>query len=826
MQGVASIRRGRFALACLAVAASAAVSGPAAAEEPLPPARANHNLFGMTGLIDMPSAEMQPDGEVVFTSSFFGGYLRNTFSAQILPGIEGAFRYSILNEVFSEPGGALYDRSFDVKLKLIEEGRKWPGVVFGLQDFLGTGIYSGEYFAATKTLMDGDLKLTGGFGWGRFAGASGLSNPLCFNGNSLCTRDGPAATGGTVNFGGFFSGEDLGVFGGVEWRTPIDGLTFKAEYSDDLYWREEASGDFERKLPLNFGLEYRPWGGVEVGTYYMYGSEFGLRVTLSGNPFRPMATADNQPPGQPIRPRPVPERSALAGEMGEIRDLVTARTVTTRLGDAGLSELSVEARPDGQRWATAVLPPSADYLCPDEQAKAVDAELGMIDAVSFRHADGTSICTVALRPAAQEAIRQALHEAADYPTDWHADAAQRRAAVEQLTAALGADEIGLIGIDLRPTEVSVYIENRRFRAMPLAIGRTTRALANTLPPSVELFEIVPVEGGVPVASILLRRAAVEDLVGRPDAVRGSWLAAEVRDAELPDWGEIDGTLGQFPRPYWSVSPHLPISFFDPDSPLRFDLSLLAHAGVEFLPGLSVNATGMKRLAGNLSDIQFDSDSVLPHVRSDVRYYLQEGDPGLQRLTLDYVTKLDDDIYGRLSAGYLEWMYGGVSAELLWQPTGRNWGLGGEINWVKQRDFDQRFGFRDYDIVTGHASLYLDTGWHGMSAQLDAGRYLAGDWGSTLTLKRRFANGWELGAFATFTDVSFTDFGEGSFDKGIILTIPFDWALPFQTRDELSTVIRPLTRDGGQRVSIANRLYPTVEDLGRDELRGRWQEFWK
>ncbi len=33
----------------------------------------------------------------------------------------------------------------------------------------------------------------------------------------------------------FFHGEDMGFFGGVEWRTPIDSLTLKAEYSSDAY---------------------------------------------------------------------------------------------------------------------------------------------------------------------------------------------------------------------------------------------------------------------------------------------------------------------------------------------------------------------------------------------------------------------------------------------------------------------------------------------------------------------------------------------------------------------------------------------------------------
>jgi hypothetical protein len=165
------------ALACLALPVALALPGAPRAEEPVPPPRPSLNLFGMTGLIDMPTAEMQPDAQFNITSSYFGGFLRNTISTQILPGVEAAFRYSVLEDML--PGGeTLYDRSFDIKLRLIEESPQWPSVVVGLQDFLGTGVYSGEYFAGTKNFLGGDLKFTGGIGWGRFAGTNGVDNPL------------------------------------------------------------------------------------------------------------------------------------------------------------------------------------------------------------------------------------------------------------------------------------------------------------------------------------------------------------------------------------------------------------------------------------------------------------------------------------------------------------------------------------------------------------------------------------------------------------------------------------------------------------------------
>ncbi|MHA1529610.1 MAG: YjbH domain-containing protein, partial [Alphaproteobacteria bacterium] len=277
---------------------------------------------------------------------------------------------------------------------------------------------------------------------------------------------------------------------------------------------------------------------------------------------------------------------------------------------------------------------------------------------------------------------------------------------------------------------------------------------------------------------------------------------------------------------WAINPAVPINLFDPDSPVRFDIALVAGATVELLPGLRISGAVQKRLFGNLDENDQDNDSTLPHVRSDIARYQDEGDPALARLHADYLTKLGDDLYGRLSGGLLERMYGGVSAELLWKPAHQSWGFGGEINYVKQRDFDQLFTFRDYDVVTGHASFYWDTGWYGLSTQVDGGRYLAGDWGSTLSVKRRFANGWEIGGFFTLTEVPFSEFGEGSFDKGIFLTIPFNWFLPYESRSQFSMVLRPLTRDGGQRVSVPNRLYGIVKDMDRAGLRDTWGSFWE
>ena len=796
----------------------------AAGEEPRLPERPTHNLYGLTGLIDLPSAEMQPDGQISISTSYFGEYWRTTASAQIFPGVEGAFRYTVLDEFLAD-GETLYDRSFDVKIRVITESDLRPNVVVGLQDFLGTGVYSGEYVASTKRFFEGDLAVTGGIGWGRLSGVNGFDNVFCNAFDSFCDRGSRVEQGGKVRVGDFFQGEEMALFGGVEWRTPVDGLTLKAEYSSDDYAREEASGEFDRDIPFNFGVEYRPTPGLEVGAYYLYGSEFGVRLTVSGNPFAPGALFGDAPPPLPVNPRPLPPTDAPAVGLGSYSEITTGTAPITDYRAAGITGFAVEER-DGIRWATASLPPSAGDRCPAETATGIDAEAGMLDVVTYAHADGRAVCTVALRPEGTTAVRVAQRAATAYPTGWYDDAAVRKAVVRDFGNELEAEGIDLFGIEIRPERVTVYIENRRFFAMPRAVGRTARSLARTMPASVELFEIVPVEKSLPVAAISLRRSDVEDFVDRPDGARNIWAAARLEGAPKPNWSEVDETDEIFPRTSWGIIPYVPVSLFDPDEPLRADLQILLDGSVEVLPGLSASAQVSQRVVGNLDDITRESDSVLPRVRSDIAEYQRTETPVINRMTGDYVTKLDEDLYGRVSGGLLERMFGGISGEILWKPEDQSWGVGGELNWVQQRDFEGYFGFQDYDVVTGHGSLYWDTGFYGLAAQVDAGRYLAGDWGGTFTLKRRFANGWEVGAFFTLTDVPFDDFGEGSFDRGITLTIPFNWMLPLEGRGAYSTVIRPLTRDGGQRLDISNRLYPIVQDMDRGGFGTRSGGFWE
>lgn len=803
-------------------------ASPPRAEEPYAPPRPTHNLFGMTGLLDTPTADLQPDGQVSLTSSYFGGSLRTTLSAQVLPGVEAAFRYSFIDG--SGAIGSTFDRSFDVKIQLVEGNERWPSVAIGLQDFLGTGIYSGEYVVATKAFdigAWGTVNASGGLGWGRFASGSNVPNIFRGLDERFATRGGRDATGGTVNFGQFFQGRTMGFFGGLEWQTPVEGLSVKLEYNNDTYRRERARGEgFEPSVPINVGIDYRASEGIEIGAYYMYGTEFGVRLSISGNPFRPLSDFDEAPAPLPVITRdPLPNGSKVAA-LGEVRRALDGGT-TVRYADPRLRAVTIHKRLGNVRWADAILARRPN-TCPEELARAIDAEYGTVDLVTFKVSGSKVVCTVALRPAGEHAIRITSRSAAEYPIDWYQDEAYRAEIAKNLVELLKADSIGLYGVEVGQRRVSIFIENAKYHAHARAIGRAARALTRTMPPSIETFEVTTVEGSLPISTVIMKRSQLEDQVNRPDAANRAWVTSEIVEGIPIPWGTIEAPGGiEYPRFRWGISPATPANLFDPDQPVRFDLSVVASAKLELTPGFSISGAVSKRIIGDLDDITRTSNSLVPNrVRSEIAQYLREGDPALLQLTADYVSKFDHGFYGRVSAGLLERMYGGLSAELLWKPVDQSWGVGLELNWVKQRGFDTRFSFQDYDVATGHASFYWNTNYYGLFAQIDAGRYLAGDWGATFTLKRRFANGWEFGGFFTLTDIPFSQFGEGSFDKGLFLTIPFNWIVPFETRSTYPLLIKPLTRDGGQRLEVSNRLWNIVEGADEPHLRSGWEDFWE
>ena len=105
-----------------------------------------------------------------------------------------------------------------------------------------------------------------------------------------------------------------------------------------------------------------------------------------------------------------------------------------------------------------------------------------------------------------------------------------------------------------------------------------------------------------------------------------------------------------------------------------------------------------------------------------------------------------------------------------------------------------------------------------------GRYLAGDVGATLDFSRRFPSGFVVGVWATKTDVSAEVFGEGSFDKGAYMRIPFDLFTLESTRAVGGISWRPMQRDGGAKLERGFDLQTMTQSRSQQSRVERWEQF--
>ena len=390
---------------------------------------------------------------------------------------------------------------------------------------------------------------------------------------------------------------------------------------------------------------------------------------------------------------------------------------------------------------------------------------------------------------------------------------------QNLAKRLAADGIAVEDLAYTATTVQVRIRNGRIDAGSQAIGRTARALSHVMPASVEVFEIVPVVNGIGASKITIRRSDLEALEYTADNASLLRERVTVTDAgPAPAWSLGDEEL--YPKFSWSLRPVVRLS-----EPIEGDIGLRLSSTYDIAPGWVLSGSIYKEIASNRELSTSDSD--LPLVRTDSSRYNTFGDPALEKLTLAWFARPAENLYSRLSVGYLERMHAGVSGELLWKPVDSQLALGAELNYTRQRDTDGGLGFDEYnyDILTGYVSAYYDFG-NGYLGQLDVGRYLAGDVGATMSVDRVFANGWRVGAYATVTDASAEDFGEGGFDKGIRVTIPVNWALGTETRRGLDLNFRPDGGDGGARVFVDDRLYQSIREYHTDGLDPDWGRVWR
>jgi hypothetical protein len=652
---------------------------------------------------------MAPDGTLSMGYSYDSPYSVLWFTSTILPmlevtgryvGITGTKAFTNIQDPNWKGYGRYKDKVVDVKLHLISETDWTPALALGATDMLGTELFKGQYFVATKTF--GSLKnIEASIGYGR--------------------------------------NRPEGLFAAMRWhiasapRWAVVGEYDANNYAND-YDAVSTGAAAHRKGPA-VGLEYRwGWLGAQVARHRdHFSANAYISIPFSEREFIPKLYEP-----APFDPKKAPARVS-----------------------------SAEWQQNGSHGA-------------------------------------------------------------------------------QLAQALVKQDFKNVRVELDSGTLKLTLTNNRISNMGRAVGRAARTALAFAPEGTRAIHVTYTKLEQPIATyefqdlqrltdyltglvdresflqtVLVRYSNPADRVGEDQhgllaAVReeSNGLAVQTgQDGNIVQVVSEDREANRF-----KIVPKLGFFFNDPSGALRYEVAAAANYDKRLGQGTYLNSAFKLNLFENVSGVTQASNSLLPHVRTDIAEYKRGGRFKLNRLLLNQYLTLDERLYARASAGFYEEMYRGVGGQVLYLPKDSRWAADLSVDALQQRGYKGWFDKRDYQTVTALGALHYKLPYD-ITATARAGRFLARDDGVRVEFKRRFASGVEIGAWYTKTtgkDITNPGTPTNPYnDKGIFLSIPLNIMLPMDSQASAGMSLSPWTRDVGQMVTSPGDLYELFEQPRRD-----------
>lgn len=414
-----------------------------------------------------------------------------------------------------------------------------------------------------------------------------------------------------------------------------------------------------------------------------------------------------------------------------------------------------------------------------------------------------------------------------------------------LVAALVKQDFKNVRVELDGSRLKLNLTNNRISNVGRAVGRATRTALAFAPEGTRSIQVTYTRLEQPIATyefldlqkltdyftglvnrdaflqtVVVRYATPadrtsEDQHGMLASIQGEGdLGVQVgRDGNIVQVSSEDREANRF-----KVVPKVSFFFNDPSGALRYELWAAANYDRRLGEGLYLNGDLKLDVLENVSDVTQPSNSLLPHVRTDIAEYKRGGRFKLNRLLLNKYQNPAERVYTRVSAGFYEEMYRGFGGQVLYLPKDSRWAADLTADALQQRGVKGWFDKRDYQTVTALGALHYRLPYD-VTATARVGRFLARDEGVRLEFKRRFPSGVEIGAWYTKTnghDITMPGTPTNPYnDKGVFLSVPLNIMLPFDSQTTASVGIAPWTRDVGQMVASPGDLYDMIEQPRRD-----------
>ncbi|HCG7378373.1 YjbH domain-containing protein [Vibrio parahaemolyticus] len=373
--------------------------------------------------------------------------------------------------------------------------------------------------------------------------------------------------------------------------------------------------------------------------------------------------------------------------------------------------------------------------------------------------------------------------------------------------------------------VTVVGEQKKYRDRTEAHEKAAAVLHNEMPDDIDTYAINERSRGLVGEQTIISKEKYHDFA------QVNYINPKIEDATSRTSAKPTGesVYDGFERFDWGFAPKLVQTLGNAEDFYLFSVGLSGNASYWLTDNLEIGGSLYWDWYNNYDKFIYvtpPDGTTVPRVRTMFRAYQNEHAVTMSNLQLTWFQEYSNTMDQQFYAGYLESMFAGVGTEFLYRPHGANWAIGADVNVISQRDPQSYFGVYDekwqnvpeygypFQVIdkgfTGFVSGYYYPQWdflQDLMIQVDVGQFLAGDVGTQINVSKQFKSGVIAGAFASFTDLSADEFGEGSFTKGFYLSIPFDIMTVKPSNNRANFSWQPLTRDGGQKLG---RKYNLIE----------------
>lgn len=365
-------------------------------------------------------------------------------------------------------------------------------------------------------------------------------------------------------------------------------------------------------------------------------------------------------------------------------------------------------------------------------------------------------------------------------------------------------------------DIVVAFENDRYLSHRKAMGRVLRIVLAEAPEDTRYIVAILKKANLPVMQLSVAPKDIANyLSGRID--ENTFLQSmQVQQArKTPDQNEKAGYLAHTQNQpgegfRFGIKPGVEPFLNDPSGFFKVRLSVNPWLQEALWNG----AYAYARLKVPMySDVSTSNQIPEDAVRSDAPEYKGRG-ATFDRLTFNQIVRLTPQTYGKISLGYLELMYSGVSTEVLTFLGDGHLALGLEGNWAIKRKSASLLGLESREAYTCLGNLYWTISRPDVTLHAQYGRFLAGDVGLMFQASRTYDSGATVGGWLSFTNTDNIpgDFNKGYQEKGVFLKLPTRMFLDQDSPRKYDYQIAPWTRDVAQNVGLDTTLFEFTKGM--------------